>query len=58
VANEVARIGSSPSSVEVRYGKNHAYYRFKIGESGEEFNRRQLAWFAELPDAEIVETAQ
>lgn len=40
--------------VEVRYEKNHAFYRYKSFETFEEKNRRLLQWFAELSaDPEI-----
>jgi hypothetical protein len=39
--------------VEVRYEKNHAYYRFKTGESVEVLNRRQLGWFEQLPELPV-----
>jgi len=35
--------------VEVRYEKNHAYYRYRIQESVAEKLRRSLAWFDALP---------
>lgn len=35
-------------AIEVRYEKNHAYYR--CGESAESLNGRQLDWFLGLPN--------
>jgi hypothetical protein len=35
--------------VEVRYEKNHAYYRFKTSDSVADLIRRQLEWFNGLP---------
>jgi hypothetical protein len=40
--------------IKVEYGKKHAaLYWFEPGHSFEELNRRQLAWFAGLPQAPV-----
>ncbi len=44
-------------AVEVRYEKNHAYYRFKPMQSFEELNRLQIAFFEALPIVETKEAA-
>jgi DNA-binding transcriptional ArsR family regulator len=43
--------------VEVRYEKNHAYYRYRMAESFEDLNRRQIAWFETLPDKRSIASA-
>jgi hypothetical protein len=44
--------------VEVRYEKNHAYYRHRKTDSTEELIQRGLAWFASLPDTQVQQGAK
>jgi DNA-binding transcriptional ArsR family regulator len=41
--------------VEVRYEKNHAYYRYRVSESTDALNLQQLAWFDTLSCVALVD---
>src|SRR5438309_2367885 len=41
--------------VEVRYQKNHAYYRYRTQGSIADKPRRQLAWFEGLPGTAAIQ---
>ena len=45
--------GENEGVVEVRYEKNHAYYRYRVRESAEALIQRGLVWFENLPDNPI-----